>query len=58
MPEISIKAESIFELFGFHITNSLILSLIVFLLFIIIAKGKITEREGRISILIDNLMKL
>jgi len=25
---------------------------------IIIAKGKITEREGRISILIDNLMKL
>ncbi|PIY72275.1 ATP synthase F0 subunit A [Candidatus Roizmanbacteria bacterium CG_4_10_14_0_8_um_filter_33_9] len=37
MPEISIKAESIFELFGFHITNSLILSLIVFLLFIIIA---------------------
>jgi F-type H+-transporting ATPase subunit a len=36
MPEISIKAETILHLFGFKITNSLILSLIVFALFIII----------------------
>lgn len=37
MPEISIKAETIFSLFGFHITNSLLLS--VFGLAIIILMG-------------------
>jgi len=37
MPEISIKAESIFHVLGFSITNSLILSAVVFTLFIIIA---------------------
>ncbi|MFN4212645.1 MAG: F0F1 ATP synthase subunit A [Microgenomates group bacterium] len=33
MPEISIKAEKIFEIFGVEITNSLLLSSIVFLVF-------------------------
>ncbi len=37
MPLISIKAEQIFSLFGLEITNSLILSLVVFLTFLIIA---------------------
>jgi len=37
MPEISIKAETIFHLFGFKITNSFILSSLVLLLFVIIA---------------------
>ena len=37
MPKISIKAEIIFHLFGFGITNSMIASAIVFLLTIFIA---------------------
>lgn len=34
MPEISIKAETIANIFGFHLTNSIILSLIVFIFFL------------------------
>lgn len=37
MPEISIKAEKIFELAGVEITNSLLLSVVVFVIFIFIA---------------------
>lgn len=37
MPEISIKAETIFRLGGFNITNSLLLSVVVFLSFCAIA---------------------
>lgn len=37
MPEISIKAEPIFNFFGLHVTNSLFTSIIVTILFLIIA---------------------
>ncbi|MCL4364384.1 F0F1 ATP synthase subunit A [Patescibacteria group bacterium] len=37
MPEISIKAEEIFQLFGIKFTNTLLLSTVVFLVFLLIA---------------------
>ena len=37
MPEISIKAEPIFNFFGFHVTNSLFTSIIVTIVFFLIA---------------------
>ncbi len=37
MPEISIKAESVFHIFGFPITNSILLSTVVFVFFILIS---------------------
>lgn len=37
MPEISIKAERIFDIFGYHVTNSVFLSLVVFVFLIIVA---------------------
>lgn len=37
MPEISIKAEPVFNIFGFHLPNSLLLSLLVLIIFFILA---------------------
>lgn len=37
MPEISIRAEHIFDIFGYHVTNSVFLSLVVFAFLLIIA---------------------
>lgn len=36
-PHISIKAETVFDIFGFHITNSMLLSIIVTLFFLALA---------------------
>ena len=37
MPEISIKAEHIFDIFGYQVTNSVFLSLVVFVFLLVIA---------------------
>ncbi len=51
MPKISIKAEPIFHLFGFVITNSLFTSLFVFILAVIIALifNKQSQKTGKKS---------
>lgn len=66
MPEISIKAEKIFEIFGVEITNSLLLSLIVFLVFTLLAikyyldskKTKKTTYYYLINFILKNIYQL
>ncbi len=61
MPEISIKAESIFEIFHFKVTNSLILSTIVFVFFLVIAmlynKAAKTKKKSNFFYFINFILK-
>lgn len=61
MPEISIKAEGIFSYFGFTITNSLLLSVIVLTAFFFIAtkynSESLKKKKGSFFYLINYILK-
>lgn len=61
MPHISIKAESVFQLFGFGITNSLLMSLIVFCFFLVISLNYSlslnTQKKGKMFYLLTLSLK-
>lgn len=61
MPTISIKAEPIFKIFNFEITNSLILSMIVLIFFFMVAllynKQSKEKKKGKFFYLINFVLK-